>query len=101
MLIIIDYDETYTADPVLWDAFISCAKVRMHDIVCCTMRLDDGYNSDVESDMGQHNIPIVYSAAHKDKWEAVQKAGYIPENAVWLDDRPMYIFMNRDYSELE
>lgn len=97
MLIVIDYDETYTEDPILWDMFIDKAKERMHELVCCTMRFagQDDYNADVIADMGRHGIPIVYAASHRDKWDALVDAGYHPENAVWIDDRPMMIVANR------
>ena len=101
MLIVLDYDETYTAAPVLWDIFITHAKEHGHDIVCCTMRLetDTAYNDDVITDMGIHDIKIVYAAAERDKWEAMQKAGYHPENAIWIDDRPMFVYMDRPINE--
>lgn len=105
MLLILDYDETYTACPPFWDMFIENAKVYGHHVVCCTMRHEEPerFNSDVILDMSAHSVEIVYAASHKDKWEAVQKAGYHPENAVWIDDRPMFIYMNRsneEYNEL-
>ena len=102
MLIVLDYDETYTAAPILWDEFIVSARQHGHTVVCCTMRPSgqDSYNDDVITDMGQHGVQIVYAAEHHDKWEAMQKAGFMPENAGWIDDRPMYIFMNRPVAEL-
>jgi hypothetical protein len=94
MLIILDYDETYTAAPAMWDRVIGEFKAQGAQIVCCTMRPPGGvFNEDVETDMGQHDIPIVYSALHPDKWHAMEDAGYIPEDAIWIDDRPMYIYM--------
>ncbi|MGR9108614.1 MAG: hypothetical protein ACU843_16975 [Gammaproteobacteria bacterium] len=102
MLIVLDYDETYTVAPALWDGFIVSAQQHGHTVVCCTMRSSgqDSYNGDVISDMGRHGIPIVYAADYRDKWEAMQGAGFTPENAIWIDDRPMYIFMNRAIDEL-
>lgn len=105
MLIVLDYDETYTAAPVLWDSFITMSKEHGHIVVCCTMRPSSPYsfNEDVITDMAQHGVEIVYAADHADKWEAMQKAGYQPENAIWIDDRPMFIFLNRtkeEYQEL-
>lgn len=38
MRIAIDYGNTYSADPVLFAAFISQAKARGHEVVCVTMR---------------------------------------------------------------
>jgi len=41
MLIVLDYDETYTAAPALWDNFICAAKQHDCTIVCCTMRFEE------------------------------------------------------------
>ena len=38
MIIALDYDKTYTADPNLWDAFIKFAVFRGHKVICLTMR---------------------------------------------------------------
>lgn len=38
MLIALDYDGTYTADPVFWETFIVSARVHGHTVVCITMR---------------------------------------------------------------
>lgn len=102
MLLILDYDETYTATPVFWDTVIAAAKKHGYEVVCCTMRPSDqyAYNDDVIADMAVHDIQIVYAAAYKDKWEAMQAAGFNPENAIWIDDRPMFIYMNRSREEI-
>jgi len=41
MLIVIDFDGTYTNDPALWDAFIKMAKENYHEVFCATMRYED------------------------------------------------------------
>ena len=100
MFIILDYDETYAANPALWDAFIQLAKSHSAEIVCCSMRVRcDSYNEDIITAMAKHDIPIVYAALHKDKWAAMQDAGYQPENAIWIDDRPMFIYLDRSVEE--
>lgn len=38
MIIALDYDGTYTADPALWDQFILLAIKNNHYVVCCTLR---------------------------------------------------------------
>lgn len=101
-LIIIDYDETYTADKSLWDRFIVDALRKSHRVICCTMRVAEleNLNQDVLKDMGKHNVPIIYSANANDKWEAVENAGYQPKNAIWIDDKPMFICINRSLDQL-
>lgn len=41
VLIVIDYDETYTEDKMLWNMFVTNAKLKSHTVVCCTMRDND------------------------------------------------------------
>lgn len=92
MLIIMDYDETYTEDPDLWDGFLQRALEKRHVVICCTYRYPDQINNmDVESAMGKHGIPIVYAANFPRKWDAVEHAGYQPNNAIWIDDSPYNI----------
>lgn len=101
-LFILDYDETFTEDKDLWSAFVSAAKTAGHTVICCTMRVpkQPHVNKDIIEDMKRLNIKIIYAAECHDKWDAVEKAGFDPVNAIWIDDRPMYIFMNRSIDEL-
>lgn len=102
MLIIIDYDETFTEDKPLWSKFIRDAQESNHTIICCTMRLGhETMDANVINDMSELNVPVVFAANRSDKWEAVEKAGYDPQDAVWIDDRPMYIYMNRNFKEFD
>ena len=95
MFLALDYDDTYTKDPKFWDEFIIKAKESEHTIVCCTYRLEDerwpDVNNDVKEDMYRMDVPIVFAAHYHNKWEAMQKNGYIPENFIWIDDNPQYI----------
>lgn len=93
MLVILDHDETYTKAPDIWDAFIVSVMEKGHSIICCTYRMDDGFNDDVEENMGKHGLQIVYAASFPDKWSAVLEAGFNPENAIWIDDCPQFILL--------
>lgn len=42
--IAIDFDDTYTADPELWDLFVSQARARGHRCFCVTARRDTEEN---------------------------------------------------------
>ena len=88
--IVLDYDETYTRFPALFDKLIENAKEYGIDIFICTARQDDGRNEDVEATAFEHGIEIVY-AGFNSKWKAIEKAGYIAENAIWIDDTPKAI----------
>lgn len=100
-IVFLDYDETYTANKGMWNEIVRLWKVNGFDVVCCTNRLGHThYDADVIEDMGQIDVPIVWAAHHSDKWAAMEEAGYIPENGIWVDDRPMYIWLNRSVETL-
>lgn len=101
MLLVLDYDETYTAAPSFWDSVVTLAQESGHTVVCCTLRFGDNdrYNYDVIQDMGELNVPIIYAASYKDKFEAVQEHGYIAENAIWIDDCPQFISIGRTHGD--
>jgi hypothetical protein len=79
-VIAIDYDNTYTADPPLWDMFVDAAKKRGHLVVCVTYR-------DAKLHPGA-NIPGVetfYTSAAP-KAEFMAREGLAP--SIWIDDAP-------------
>lgn len=83
VLISIDYDQTYTADPLLWDQFIAIARGRGHDVVCVTSRHEPP---------GPHErrIPCqVICARGEYKRHAAAKAGHAVD--IWIDDMPEVI----------
>lgn len=79
MLIALDYDGTYTADPVLWDSFIAKAKERGHKVKIATMR----HPSEPIPDIG---LDVVYTSRKA-------KFGCMPAD-IWIDDNPQYLFGN-------
>jgi hypothetical protein len=76
MLIALDYDKTYTADPVLWDDFIKSAQDRGHTVKIVTMRRPDEIVNDVP-------IEIVYTSRKA-------KASYVKAD-IWIDDSPQWV----------
>lgn len=92
MLIVMDYDETFTEDKTFWSTFILDSVKLGHTVVCCTMRFGDvNYDSDVIGDMEKLNIPIVFAGMHPDKFTALGRSGYDADKAIWIDDSPQYI----------
>jgi hypothetical protein len=78
MRISIDYDGTYTRDPVLWDSFIQSAKDRGHEVVCVTMRYP--------------HEPIampceIFYTSRKAK-------AIVCEADIWIDDSPKWLLMD-------
>lgn len=85
MIIGIDYDGTFTADPGLWADFVRSATARGHQCVCVTGRSDEGeYAAEVRRAVGSL-MPVVFaSMCWKKKAAAI--SGY--EVDVWIDDMP-------------
>lgn len=89
MRIALDYDETFTADPELWEFFIAKAKERGHEISFVTFRWepDEGYdphhNADIKKDAERLNIDIVFTHGQ-------QKSEHFKAD-VWIDDMPEII----------
>lgn len=84
MRIALDYDDTYTRDPVFWAAFIQMARTRGHEVMIVTMRYPREPVQDVPCE-------VIYTgrSAKKDFLEA---RGIIID--VWIDDSPHWILVN-------
>jgi hypothetical protein len=83
MLIALDYDGTYTADPELWDAFILDARKRNHTVVIATMRFDS-------EPIHIPDVRVIYTG-RRAKREFLDALGLRPQ--VWIDDTPDWILM--------
>lgn len=87
MLLALDYDETYTRDPIFWDAMIKSAIARGHSVICATMRYEHE-GEEVRRDLADKVEAIVFTG-RKAKHGAVYAAGFMP--SVWIDDSPHWI----------
>jgi len=91
MIIALDYDETYTEDPELWNSFIKSANDRGHEVLCVTMRYNNIYEApDVLETVGK--LCRVIFTERLAKEEYVKSHGINPD--IWIDDRPYYIYQN-------
>lgn len=87
MIIAIDYDETYTRDPEMWDAVINLFLRRGCEVICATSRRDTAENyREIEREL--RPIPIVF-CSYKAKAGEVRKAGHCVD--IWIDDNPFSI----------
>lgn len=84
MLISLDYDDTFTADPEFWWTFVEIAEQRGHKVMCITARPFCEANKR-ELERALPNIPILFCAM-KPKRIVAADAGY--EIDVWIDDTP-------------
>lgn len=83
LVIALDYDDTYTADPELWDLFIKSAQDKGHYVFIATARPD---SDPVIPPLG---LEVAYCNG-KPKLQAVLELG-IPEPNIWIDDWPWHI----------
>jgi hypothetical protein len=79
MLIALDYDKTYTADPALWDNFVQSAQNRGHTVKIVTMRRPDEFIVDVP-------VEIVYTSRKA-------KAAFVSAD-IWIDDSPQWVYQD-------
>jgi hypothetical protein len=87
VIIAIDYDNTYTADPATFDKVIKLFQDAGHTVICVTGR-DGGIMGDpVRASIGKL-IPVVF-AGPEWKRDAALKQGYKVD--VWVDDIPNMI----------
>lgn len=80
MKIALDYDETYTADPGLWELFVKEAQRRGHQVVIVSFRFQFGDNRDLEATASALSVPVVYTNARQKQ--------HIVQADVWIDDSP-------------
>jgi nuclear transport factor 2 (NTF2) superfamily protein len=79
MLIALDYDKTYTADPALWDNFVDLAQSRGHTVKIVTMRRpDEAIDTDV--------VDVVYTS-RKAKSSVIRAD-------IWIDDSPQWVYQD-------
>ena len=83
--IALDFDDTYTADPELWDAFIQAAKSRGHTVHIVTMRN--------EKISGPPRRALPNEPLHltdlRGKCKFMKDKGI--DIDIWIDDKPNYV----------
>jgi hypothetical protein len=79
----VDYDDTWTLDPVFWRAVVELAAARGHEVVIVSNRGPSRWEPIAE----EHALPVrVIYADGKPKTEAVRAAGLVID--VWVEDMP-------------
>lgn len=85
MIIAIDYDNTYTGDPITFNGIIDLFKAAGHTVVCVTGRDANSVMAEpVVNSIGKL-VPIVF-AGKEWKRDAAIKRGYNVN--IWIDDIP-------------
>ncbi len=91
MLIALDYDGTYTADPELWLDFIKRAQSRGHTVICVTMRHD---HEALDMCLRLQGRVEVICSARQAKQLFLKDQGIYPD--IWIDDNPKWLFEDAD-----
>lgn len=87
MNIALDYDLTYTKDPILWAAFVNLARVQGHDVRIVTAR---NPVLDKIEDVG--DIEVIYCDGVAKRFVCHHFNDWDPD--VWIDDRPQSVDHN-------
>ena len=88
MIIAIDYDNTYTAAPDLWNQTIKLFQDAGHTIICVTARDDTPVMAQPVLDSIGKLVPVIF-ANGRWKRDVAKRNGYKVD--VWIDDMPEMI----------
>ena len=81
----IDYDDTWTRDPVAWGAIVTILQAAGHGVYCVTKRYPEQAQDVVEA-MRPRQIPIIYSPLGEAKDTSARMASVVID--VWIEDKP-------------
>jgi len=89
MNLALDYDDTYTRDPIFWDLMIDLAQSRGHKVYCVTAR-SDSHSDEVYDALGRSlgNDAILFTSGVAKRSYAYSQGINID---VWIDDNPNMI----------
>src|SRR5271157_1106932 len=88
MIIAIDYDNTYTAAPELWDQVIRLFQETGHTCICITGRTQETLMAKPVMDSIGKLVHVIFAGSQW-KREAAEKHAYKVD--VWIDDNPEYV----------
>jgi hypothetical protein len=99
MIISIDFDKTYTADPVLWNTFARAAQQRGFRVICVTAR----HPADIDEVINSLGVVIGRENCFPTNLEP--KRQFMMQNHgihvdIWIDDMPEMIVENSYLSSL-
>lgn len=92
MTISLDFDDTFTADPELWTAFVQQAHARGHTVLLTTNR-PWAFRREVHKAVAGLPFREVIFAGRTPKRLAARQRGY--EVDVWVDDLPHTVDLGR------
>lgn len=95
LTIAIDYDDTYTADPKLWNDFINSCRDCEYTVYIVTMRSMVDYQEDLKFKKWADNMWLKYGidtilCDGLPKQETTERYGITVD--IWIDDNPRGIY---------
>lgn len=98
LLIALDYDKTFDADPKLWYMFISFATMAGHKVVLVTFRDQEFDKTPLLLDL-EKVIPVYYTGGVAKRWWCEH---FGPGKVdIWIDDNPESIIGNSKFTPEE
>jgi hypothetical protein len=91
MIIAIDYDHTYSADPPMWNEIIKTMQAHGHLVYCVTARHQE-HSKQPLATIGK--LCRVFFTDKTAKREYMLKQGIIIN--IWIDDKPEAILLDDD-----
>jgi hypothetical protein len=95
MNISLDYDQTYTRAPAIWDNFITLLKQGGHNVYVVTMRYDKPIEADEVKDALASKVDGIYFTGRKAKSKFMFERGISID--VWVDDMPFFVDNDAKY----
>lgn len=92
LVIALDYDGTYSADPGLWLEFIKIAQKRGHEVLIATMRTDAELDDMCET--LQDRVNRIIPTHRNAKKPFLEGFGIKPD--IWIDDYPHFIILDAE-----
>lgn len=90
--IALDFDNTYSADPVFWRAFAQSAVAFGHEVRIVTAR-DERFDRTAPLVEVEKHLPVIYTRGIAKRWYLSHFGdGFVAD--VWIDDRPESIIEN-------
>ena len=91
MRIALDYDNTFTADPKLWRAFVFMARQSGHEVYIVTAR-DERYDRTPDLHEVSKHVPVIWCRGVAKRWWC---SHFGPGTFdIWIDDKPEAILYN-------
>lgn len=89
MIIALDFDETYTLDPITWDQVIALFKAMGHVVYVVTFRIDNSAEAPEVRKALEGKVNDIFFTGRKFKREFMEKKEIYID--VWIDDQPELI----------